>query len=116
MTAESRLPVAKGRPVYSANTALMVAALGAFPIGVPQLSLLATTTPAVFVTEMNGSTRNPVIPTVPSAGPSARMRSVRVPAPALTERPGIMIVDPVPTTPRVDRLASLAVDAVGETS
>ncbi len=116
ISAESRLPAAKANAPDCVKAALRSAASEPPAMGVPQLSLLATTIPDESTTDIVGSAKVPGTFRAASAGPAARMRSVRSPVPAPIVMPGIMMSPLVPTSPRVERLISRAVAVEAPTS
>ena len=97
----SREPAANAKAPARVEAALIAAALTE-----PQLSLVATATLALLMTEMVGSESAPLMLKLASAGPAARTSNWRLPEPGATTIPVIRIPLPVPTMARVERLMS----------
>lgn len=103
MSAASRLPLANANAPAFENVSLRSDAVAATVLlGVPQLSLVATTRPLALSTSMVGSARAPPTPRAPSDGPAARTSNRRVPLPGETTRPGMRMLPPVPTCARAE--------------
>src|ERR1017187_8514071 len=99
MRAQSALPEVNAKAPTEAAVLAMSAGLEL----VPQTVLEAITVPELLNTLRLGSARAPPTPNCVRLGPSARMRSVSVPLPLITN-PGISMFAPVPTSARVEIL------------
>src|ERR1035441_8323724 len=99
MRAQSALPEVSAKAPTEAAVLAMRPGLEL----VPQTVLEAITIPELLNTLRLGSARAPPTPNCVRLGPSARMRSVSVPLPLITN-PGISMFAPVPTSARVEIL------------